>query len=156
MCIIVQTQARQCSMSKKHPEYSQDRWHDQNYLSWFKAQQPKTISFFLSGFYYKHFDWDDLFLHFWPNWISRNESDASSNFQLWVASSSTKSKASSLVTQSTWDTCAWLVKALQEIKRKSHLIPELHSIEFAGMFKQFRPDNECESSVLTHIHIHIM
>ena len=37
----------------------------------------------------------------------------------------------------------------REMKRQGHLVPELHSIEFAGMFKQLRPDNKFEKCVLS-------
>ena len=79
------------------------------------------------------------------------KSDASFHFQPWVASSSTKSKASSFVTQSTCDTWwKWDVNIIQKRDRNNkqyHLISELNSVEFAGMFKQLRPDSSHKKGV---------
>ena len=86
---------------------------------------------------------------------AHRKSDASFNFQPWVASSSTKSKASSFVTQSTCDTwLKWDVNIIQKKDRNNkqfHLISELNSVEFAGMFKQLRPDDFRDGCILSTI-----
>ena len=95
----------QCWKVGAHSEYSQNSWYDQNYLSWSRrlleqllllALDNENLNPYLPSFTKQVFWW----------WEYIEKSVACFNFQPWVASSSTKSKASSFVTQSTCDT--WL------------------------------------------------
>ena len=117
VCIIVQTQAWQCSMSKNtHNIHKKIAW-------------PKIICLDSK---HNNFEWLLQLALDWYNLLSISKwkwkSDAVHKSQLWVASSSTKSKASSLVTQSTWDTCTILVKAIQ----KSQPVQNLKKSPYSG------------------------
>ena len=93
-------------------------------------------------------DWYNLFsgLLIWPNWVSRKESGKVMLVPIFNSGWHHRQQSQRLPPwwRSPHETPAqyWSrqSKSLSLFKIwKSHLIPELHSIEFAGMFKQLRP-----------------